>query len=270
MKMNLVFFMLFFFISNCFSEIISGSFCPDQLHGCVLWLDTTDIDTITLNGSKVTQWDDKSISGNDVAQSTEASQPTYEVDSMSGKSSLFFNGAQYLERADGDCTGLDMGAGDFTVISVFSSTTTSSGATIAAKGAGNVGAKRYILALVGSVPEYSYFELDDNTAFKRAKDFDVVNFDGNPHMLIGMRFGTDLKLYRDGGLKETIDITGYGDLDSPDPLSIGALWDKSGSAYAWFFEGNIGEVIIYNRVLNSSEQNQVEKYLSNKWGVSLL
>jgi len=49
---------------------------PDELGAdLALWLDAEDASTITLNGSDVSQWDDKSGNGNHAAQAVAASQP---------------------------------------------------------------------------------------------------------------------------------------------------------------------------------------------------
>ncbi|MFM6671211.1 MAG: hypothetical protein ACKPJO_13945, partial [Dolichospermum sp.] len=42
-----------------------------------LWLDAADASTITLNGSTVSQWNDKSGNGRDATQATASLQPTY-------------------------------------------------------------------------------------------------------------------------------------------------------------------------------------------------
>ena len=49
---------------------------PDELGAdLALWLDAEDASTITLNGSDVSQWDDKSGNGNHAAQAVAANQP---------------------------------------------------------------------------------------------------------------------------------------------------------------------------------------------------
>jgi len=53
-----------------------------------LWLDADDTDTITLNGSTVSQWDDKSGNARHVSQATAASQPTYATADINGKPAL--------------------------------------------------------------------------------------------------------------------------------------------------------------------------------------
>ena len=57
-----------------------------------LWLDAADSSTITLNGSTVSQWNDKSGNGRHVSQATAASQPTYTPNGLNGKPTLIFDG----------------------------------------------------------------------------------------------------------------------------------------------------------------------------------
>lgn len=58
-----------------------------------LWLDAEDTSTITLNGSTVSQWADKSGNGRNVSQATAASQPAYSASNLNGKPGLVFDGS---------------------------------------------------------------------------------------------------------------------------------------------------------------------------------
>ncbi len=55
------------------------------------------------------------------------------------------------------------------------------------------------------------------------------------------------------------------------PVSIGTVrWP--GGSYSqdfWEIEGEIGEIIYYNKTLNSSEMEEVESYLSEKWDLGI-
>lgn len=54
-----------------------GRLWTPELLSTALWLDATDASTITLNGTTVSQWNDKSGNGRNATQSTAANQPTY-------------------------------------------------------------------------------------------------------------------------------------------------------------------------------------------------
>lgn len=58
-----------------------------------LWLDASDSSTITLNGSTVSQWNDKSGNARHVSQATATNQPTYSATGLNGKGSLSFDGS---------------------------------------------------------------------------------------------------------------------------------------------------------------------------------
>lgn len=67
-----------------------GTWTPAQI-STALWLDAADSSTITLNGSNVSQWSDKSGNGRNATQTTASSQPTYTTDS-NGKPTLSYDG----------------------------------------------------------------------------------------------------------------------------------------------------------------------------------
>jgi hypothetical protein len=58
---------------------------PTDLAGCVLWLDATDLASITMDGSnRVSQWNDKSGNANHAVQLTDANKPVYNATGMLG------------------------------------------------------------------------------------------------------------------------------------------------------------------------------------------
>jgi len=65
-----------------------------------LWLDAADSDTITLNGSNVSQWDDKSGNAFDLTQGTSAAQPGYLENEINGLNVIQFSSAKWLGKTD--------------------------------------------------------------------------------------------------------------------------------------------------------------------------
>lgn len=57
-----------------------------------LWLDASDSSSVTLNGSTVSQWNDKSGNGNHATQTTAANQPTYTSAGLNGFNVITFDG----------------------------------------------------------------------------------------------------------------------------------------------------------------------------------
>lgn len=63
-----------------------------------LWLDAADANTITLNSSTVSQWNDKSGNGCNFSQATTASQPVYATNALNGKNVINFVSSDSLTR----------------------------------------------------------------------------------------------------------------------------------------------------------------------------
>lgn len=71
----------------------TGPWTPADLGASLaLWLDADDASTITLNGSTVSQWDDKSGNSRHASQAVAASQPTYTAAGLNSKPALVFDG----------------------------------------------------------------------------------------------------------------------------------------------------------------------------------
>jgi len=71
---------------------------PDELGAdLALWLDAEDTASITLNGSTVSQWNDKSGNGRNASQATASLQPTYLSTGFNGKPTLETDGNDILE-----------------------------------------------------------------------------------------------------------------------------------------------------------------------------
>lgn len=64
-------------------------FTPADLD-TALWLDAAEADTVILNGSTVSQWQDKSGLGNHVSNATAATQPTYLTTAFGGLPTVSF------------------------------------------------------------------------------------------------------------------------------------------------------------------------------------
>lgn len=76
----------------------SIAWTPAQI-ATALWLDASDASTITLNGSNVSSWADKSGNGRNVTQATAANQPPYSANGFNGKPCIDITAApRYLRN----------------------------------------------------------------------------------------------------------------------------------------------------------------------------
>ena len=91
---------------------------PAELTGLALWLDADDANTITLNGSTVSQWDDKSGNANHVSNATASTQPDYLATGWNGQPTVSFtkSGLEFLFKQN---VANFSASGDFTIASAF-------------------------------------------------------------------------------------------------------------------------------------------------------
>ena len=69
---------------------ISPAFSPLSVAGCRLWLDADDPYSLTLSGSSVVNWRDKSQNGLDVGYTVLANQPIYTREYKNGRGAITF------------------------------------------------------------------------------------------------------------------------------------------------------------------------------------
>ena len=75
-----------------------------------------------------------------------------------------------------------------------------------------------------------------------------------------------ISLYRDGASKT---LTLFGTI----PTETGSITSATIGAYVTgtvqFLNGDVCEMIVYTSSLSTSQRQQIERYLANKWGITL-
>jgi hypothetical protein len=89
----------------------------------------------------------------------------------------------------------------------------------------------------------------------------------------------NIKIFRNGYLQTSSAINGgYNSpiiesskkySDSSGRLYLGAKKMDNGANPTSFFNGMIGEIIVFNRSLNNEDRKEIEKYLGKKWGIKV-
>lgn len=74
------------------STLSNAQFTPKQFSGLIFWFDASDLSSLSLSGSNVTQWADKSGSGFNATQGTAINQPLT-GGAINGKNALRFSNA---------------------------------------------------------------------------------------------------------------------------------------------------------------------------------
>lgn len=242
-------------------------FQATDFSGNVLWLDASDDTTIIKDGSNlVSQWDDKSGQGNNATQGTGVEQPVYGSNTINGRNVLTFDDTN-SENMLISSFGSFMSGSDkvCTVFTVFKHRETAS-QYMWGFGRSTNDAPIYA-AQISSSQTYKPQKRDDASSIKTPEGSTAITT-GTAYIAAQVidSTGTDVDVYING----TQDIAA-GDIDvgttTIDEFMVGGVPFASAPFLPW--NGDIGEIIIYNRSLSTEEITQVNNYLSNKWGISI-
>ena len=218
---------------------------PYPINGMHTWLDAMDPDTINLSISDVVAWEDKSPRHNDFSQVTNSLQPDYNTSAFGGKPGIQFDGTDDCLFSAAD-PGMD--SPDLSVVIVFKANYISGVDRPFnlrySSGAGIYSHTALALDILGGGSPYFRqrgAKLADNSlAFSNM--FSPVG--GTNIVTISRDASANLTTYINGTLEgNRVGVNGFpsGHMSS----SVGC--GHNGSSPDSFFEGYVGEVLIYNR-----------------------
>jgi hypothetical protein len=231
-------------------------FTPVQISGCSLWLDAADTTTMSFSsGSNVSQWNDKSGNGNNF---TGVSNPQSGTATINGLNAIdvFTNSNAYFSNASISFS---------TPFSIF-----------------GVGIVKGILAVetqafLGSATDafltiqFQFGNPQLNawprnaplTGFAYNSGYTTLSTISNANVLLGMTVtaGSLPGLFLNGSQLSLFESSNAGS------YTITGLQIARRATQANYWNGHIGEVLIYSGVLPTSQRQAVEGYLANKWGL---
>lgn len=248
-----------------------GNFQPKLIQNCILWLDADGNveECFVLNGSNVAQWKDKSSNNNHALQSTSINQPVYISNGLNSKGTLQFNDfTTYM-----DLTNRLQNTGDTTCFFVFYNSRTFVGGDlppdIFMAVDTNIGTIPYgdirFGSSAGSVPNET-ISFGSITPTWRG-DYITGTLTNNKHLLTFRLDGTNSRVRLDNVEKSVGKWSGGLVASNSDFQNLRRI-GKNRDAFTDYFVGLISEILFYSRALDDSEINQIENYLSNKWGIS--
>jgi hypothetical protein len=221
-----------------------------------LWLDADDASTITLNGSTVSQWRDKSGNARHASQAAAANQPTYSATGFNGNGRIRFDGTN--DNLSIASTALfSSGNADLSMFFVYNSIASSGYGTIFANfSEGNL----QVLYSTATLTYASPWGIWNNQALDLVSGVYVQN----KKSIIGV--------IRNSGV-----FTGY--TDGTTDLSVSnsaSVYTGSNTQSQWYIgsstegeRGNveIAEVICINSSLSTTDRQRLEGYLAWKWAL---
>jgi methionine-rich copper-binding protein CopC len=220
-----------------------------------LWLDAADAGTITLNGSTVSQWNDKSGNGRNVAQSNAAKQPTYSTGYLNGNNAISFDG-----------TGRSLSAGTATInLSqpfnrfIVGKFLTKSSQSVIVDGNNGSGAGGQQVFYNGESAG-SWRMACDAPAYAKSISYGTSDF--NNHIHFHNLNGASTYYSIDGATT----LSGPGDPGSTGQpgICIGNIRNEFVTGYG--FQGYVYEIILTTGTLSPADRQKIEGYLAWKWG----
>jgi hypothetical protein len=204
-----------------------------------LWLDAGDASTITLNGSTVSQWNDKSGNGRNASQATAANQPTYTPSGLNGKPVLTFDGSDDFLSFQG------VHDAQWSI------------ATVGRANGANQGFVQFGgLNSLGSLFTEGTYRARPTTG--GVSDASAPCTPGE-NVILSATYGVS-----------TTDVWKNGVIGTP--ASLGGVASNALSTIGslqnlFFLNGFISEMVVTNGVLSTTDRQRLEGYLAHKWGL---
>ena len=232
----------------------------DQL---VAHYDTTEL-SLT-DGDPVDTLPDMSGTGNTATQSDSTKQPTYVADGIGGTPAIQLDGSNDWLRIPNDPS-LDVTSDrEYEMIIVFQTTSTSRGFLVGKRTTTGQWGPHYLLEVHKANDVRSSFT-DNSVHSDNDVSYSGIS-DGTPHMMSGLWTGNSNELRVDGATVNTLDassVTGFDGSGGVDG-ALGVHYD--GEQFTGYYQGHIGEVLIYDRTLTDEERTELEQHLAEKWGI---
>ena len=238
---------------------------PLVISGCRLWLDAADASSIT-NSPRPTQWNDKSGNAFHVtAAAASTARPTYSTAVQNGRNAMSFDGSANVMGVDSKAVLSSLAA--WTIFAAVKTSSNNTAQTIISLGTtfivGNTLAQ--LVTLVTSGFRRIGGRRLDADSFAVAAGSTQTSTSWCQWCGIGNYTATTATLFVNG-TQDAINsscLSAGSTTSDQTSLHIGAGVDN-GSA---FWNGYIGEIIIYGSALSTSDRIRVQNYLKAKWGL---
>lgn len=246
-------------ILGLFPIIKPSTFSPLSIPGSQLWMDSSDSSSasMTLSGSNVTQWRDKSGNGNNTT--AVSGTPNLTANAIGGKSAISMSGGYFTGPFATANTGTQVHA--FAVLSINSAGT---GLWPRPLSLGRPGVNDYASSTTTfAIIRYSGTQA---VAIGRNGQYLSVNFPtyDTPFLVQSSHNGPTEFMSVNGNL--TVSSLNTGQTGNFDITSYGLGVNTNTSDY-FVWNGYYGEVIYYNVQLSTDNRQKIEGYLAWKWGL---
>ena len=241
----------------------SRDFQPPDIDGCVMWLDAADASTLTLSGSNVTQWVDKSGTGNTMTPYSTYSNATVSTAFQGGLNVLNFSGtALYKAPASSAVYPVDA----YIILALKDTTTVVSPLAITTNsGTDNFNGLDF--------SEYTASRWHNgSTNFSRTPNtVSPSNETSTSFLLINWSIANSNYVIRRNGVQLSQTNSYTWTMTAGSIFQVGYIQSTvlaPSPGFGWF-RGYIGEIVAFSNQLGTAQRQQVETYLIRKWNIAL-
>ena len=244
------------------NRFTNAAFLPTTIPGCTLWLDGADRASMTFTSGSTTNvatWNDKSGNGN-TATSLGSANPILTQSLINGFQGISFPNTgtspnpTYFFDGPISLTGASI---SYFIVCVPSSVSVMAGSprilALAATGAVDYTSASYLVAL---------YQSGNFGAYRISGAAPLAVTANTPYIFSAIATSGNVGIYQNGGTVTNITVSGTGNFS----ISRFRVANEMNPATD-LFNGNIGEVIVYNSTITTDQRQQVEGYLAWKWGL---
>ena len=233
--------------------ITEAVFNPTFLSGLVTWLDGTDPAATGMPpsvGTQIATWVDKSASANNFTQNMGSAQPTYTSDK-----GLLMSGSQYMSSID-TATTIGIQSANYQIAVLANTSSSSTQALFSGTSAGS-----YELIINPTSPSAAALQFNNRNSVTQTSVGTSGAYD-NQLTIWGGAGSSESEVQVQSvanGFHSSLQFS-TGESLANDNLYIA----KRGAIQNVFFNGTVYQVVIYNRLLQSLEQNALFTWLLNQ------
>jgi hypothetical protein len=243
--------------------ILSGQFNPRFVPNVLLWLDAADSSTLTLSGSNVTEWRDKS--GNNLTFTTPGTQPTYN----STDKAVVFNGTSSYMELGASAVMVSQTQTTFMVVKPTGTITTAAQALFRHGYNTSITLTGFFQQYSGPAEEHRVYFYSRNTANNMRSSFlaagpGVYEIDQLTLLRGEWRAADEVQFFANS---TAAGVTTSAD-NNPSTHVRTRLGSSSLTSPGTYWPGEIYEVIMFTRTLTATEISQVNNYLNKKWNIT--
>jgi hypothetical protein len=241
-----------------------NSFAAQNLpikNGLLLWLDAADDDSFVYSsGTEVSQWRDKSGNNFHANQATTAQQPSRSTVVNSRKSVNFTSANGDFMRVN---SGMVFTNSVTAIVFIKPGTQNNAYADILDQDHSMDGYNGWVIQRNNTASQWLVWLANEaNTTWLNTN---AISYTDNTSQIVTLRKGSStLTLYSNGTSSGDVAVANQ-QIRQANYFGLNIGYWRAGAGR--YYNGEICEIVVYNRALSLTELNQVHTYLGQKWGI---